>query len=154
MVDRGRSRERTEAWRPWTAAGPRPALVWPESLADLARSFAEQVRRWALADVGPGRLVPWLAVAFGFGVVLYFTAEREPALWAAFCFFIAASAAAVLARQRPVAFPIALAIAAAAAGFATATTKQVIIAHPVLRAAAWNVDLAGFVEVREERERS
>ena len=62
--------------------------------------------------------------------------------------------AAVLARQRPVAFPIALAVAAAAAGFATATTKQAIIAHPVLRAAAWNVDLAGFVEVREERERS
>jgi competence protein ComEC len=48
----------------------------------------------------------------------------------------------------------ALAIAAAAAGFATATIKRTIIAHPVLHAAAWNVDIAGFVEVREERERS
>ena len=154
MVDQGRSRERAETWRPWVAAGRRPALAWPDGLAKFANAAARRLREWALADVGPGRLVPWLAVAFGFGFVLYFTAEREPALWAALAFLLAASAAAVLARQRPVAFPIALAVAAAAAGFATATTKQAIIAHPVLRAAAWNVDLAGFVEVREERERS
>ena len=34
-----------------------------------------------------------------------------------------------------------------AAGLATATVKRVIIAHPVLAAALWNVDIAGFVEV-------
>jgi ABC transporter substrate binding protein len=28
-------------------------------------------------------LLPWFAVAYGAGVVLYFTAEREPVLWAA-----------------------------------------------------------------------
>src|SRR3954465_6861810 len=98
MVDRGRSRGRTEAWRPWIPAGPRPVLVWPESLADLARSLAEQMRRWALTDVGPGRLVPWLAVAFGFGIVLYFTAEQEPAVWAAI-------ALAIMACPRPGAGP-------------------------------------------------
>jgi competence protein ComEC len=154
MVDRGRSRGRTEAWRPWSAAGPRPVLVWPENLADLARGFAEQVRQWALADVGPGRLVPWLAVAFGFGIVLYFTAEHEPAVWAAVALTVITCTGAVLARHRPIAFPLALAFAAAAAGFATATVKRAIIAHPVLQAAAWNVEIAGFVEVREERERS
>jgi competence protein ComEC len=41
-----------------------------------------------------------------------------------------------------------------AAGFAAATIKREIIAHPVLTAPAWNIELAGFVEVREERERS
>ena len=154
MVDGSRSRGRTEAWRPWSAAGRRPALIWPENLADLTRGLAERVRRWALADVGPGRLVPWLAVAFGFGIVLYFTAEQEPAVWAALVLAIMACTGAVLARHRPVAFPLALALAAAAAGFATATVKRAIIAHPVLQAAAWNVEIAGFVEVREERERS
>src|SRR3954454_12236599 len=116
MVDRDRSHGRTEAWRPWSAAGPGPALVWPENVADLARSLAEQARRWALADVGPGRLVPWLAVAFGFGIVLYFTAEQEPVVWAAIALAIIACTGAVLARHRPVAFPLAFALGAGAAG--------------------------------------
>ena len=51
-------------------------------------------------------------------------------------------------------FRSSLAFAAASAGFLTATAKRAIIAHPVLQAAAWNVDIAGFVEAREERERS
>jgi len=92
--------------------------------------------------------------AFGFGIVLYFAAEREPTLWAACALAVAAIIAAVLVRQRPIGFPVAIAVAAVAAGFATATLKRAIIAHPVLQAVAWNVQVAGFVEVREERERS
>ena len=41
-----------------------------------------------------------------------------------------------------------------AAGFAVATLKTVIIAHPVLHHVARNVEIAGFVEAREERARS
>jgi competence protein ComEC len=77
MVDQG-SRERAETWRPWGAAGSRPVLAWPEGLAGFVNTAARRLRAWALADVGPGRLVPWLAVGFGLGIVLYFTAEREP----------------------------------------------------------------------------
>src|SRR5207247_8181510 len=62
--------------------------------------------------------------------------------------------AAVLCRHRPFAFPITVGVAAVAAGFATASIKREIIAHPVLAAPVWNAELAGFVEVREERERS
>ena len=69
-------------------------------------------------------------------------------------FAVAASVAAVLARRRPVAFPLVAGLAAAAAGFATATVKRAIIAHPVLSAPVWNAEIAGFVETREERERS
>ncbi len=64
------------------------------------------------------------------------------------------STATILLRHRPVAFPLALGAAAVAAGFATATIKRAIIAHPVLSAPVWNVEVAGFVERREERERS
>jgi competence protein ComEC len=152
MVDRNRSRGRETAWQP--AAGRRPLPVWPDALAGLVRPIGERLRAWALADVGPGRLVPWLAIAFGIGIILYFTADREPQLWAAALLFIAAFVVACVARNRPVGFPLALALAAMAAGFATATAKRVVIGHPVLLNAAWNVEVAGFVEVREERERS
>ncbi len=109
---------------------------------------------WVLADLAPGRLLPWLAIAYGVGIVLYFAADHEPATWAAISLLVVTSTIAVLARRRPVGFPVALALAVTAAGFATATVKRVLIAHPVLQAPAWNVDIAGFVEMREERERS
>jgi competence protein ComEC len=79
--------------------------------------------QWALAEVAPGRLVPWLEVAFGLGIVGYFTADREPTWWAA-------------------------------EGFAVATLQTLRIAHPVLQFTASAVTLSGFVEIREERERS
>ena len=154
MAGLGGSRGRAETWRPWLGAGRRPALTWPDGLIGFAGSAAQHVRNWARADVGPGRLVPWLAIAFGLGIVLYFSADREPAAWAAGALVVAAVAAAVVARRRPVAFPVALGLAAIAAGFATATVKRVIIAHPVLSALVWNAEISGFVEVREERERS
>ena len=47
-----------------------------------------------------------------------------------------------------------LGLAAIAAGLATATLKSARVAHPVLLQPAWNVTLAGWIEVREERERT
>jgi competence protein ComEC len=152
VVDQSIARGRETTWQP--AGGRRPAWVWPGRLGRLARPIGERLRAWALADVGPGRLVPWLAIAFGLGIILYFTADREPAPWAAATVLVVAVAGAIAARNRVIAFPIALALAAASAGFLTATAKRAFITHPVLQAAAWNVDIAGFVEAREERERS
>src|SRR5499427_9827615 len=154
MIEQGRSRGRAEAWRPWIAAGRRPALTWPQRLTDFARRMAQRVREWAAVEAAPGRLVPWLAVGFGSGTIIYFAVEREPALWAAAVLLAATVAAVILCRHRPFAFPATLGIAAMAAGFATASIKREIIAHPVLTAPVWNVELAGFVELREERERS
>jgi competence protein ComEC len=101
-----------------------------------------------------GRLVPWLPVVFGCGIALYFAASREPAWWAAVALAIVAVVGAVLARRRPVGFPVAVALAAAAAGFATATLKSAIVSHPTLRFPAMNASISGFVELREERERT
>ena len=79
---------------------------------------------------------------------IYFAVDHEPALWAA-----------VLAPRcgrgggRSVAAPAVRvsawrwALLPLAAGFATATVKRAIIAHPVLSAPAWNVEVAGFVEM-------
>jgi competence protein ComEC len=33
------------------------------------------------AEAGAGRLLPWVPVAFGVGIALYFTASHEPVLW-------------------------------------------------------------------------
>jgi hypothetical protein len=61
-----------------------------------------------------GRLVSWLPVAFGFGIVLYFTAEREPYWWASVTLASAGLAIAIIARRSAFGFPLALALAAVA----------------------------------------
>jgi competence protein ComEC len=131
----------------------RAAVAWLPR-REILPGARETLARWLVAEVAPGRLMPWLPVAFGFGVVLYFTAEREPALWAALALALAAATATLLARARPVAFPLLLGLTAAAAGFATVTLKAARVDHPILRYTAWNVEITGFVEAREERERS
>src|SRR5262245_34361206 len=152
MAPWGRAGERATAWD--AAPRRRAAALWPIRLPRFAGSLAEKLREWLIAEVGPGQLMPWLPVAFGSGVVIYLAADREPVLTAVLVLFAVLTAGAVLARKRPFAFPILLGLAALAAGLATATVKSARIAHPVLTAPAWNVTLAGWIEVREERERT
>ncbi len=157
MADEGgaRSRARTgtrTGTRTWPVGGARPAwrAAWPQ----FEFAVPERVREWVLAEVGPGRLLPWFAVVFGAGIVLYFTAEREPAWWAASGLAAAGAVAAVLLRRRPVGFVLGLGFFAIATGFAVATLKAVLIDHPVLRYPAYSVSLAGFVELREESQKT
>jgi competence protein ComEC len=154
MVEQSSVGSRAATWRPGLAAGRGPLLSWPAGLEDFVRAAAQRAWGWALAEVAPGRLVPWLAIAFGLGTILYFTADQEPSPWAAGAALAAASAAAVVARRHVVAFPLLLGLATIAAGFATGTFKRAIIDHPVLQFATSNVNVAGFVETRDERERS
>ena len=51
-------------------------------------------------------------------------------------------------------FPLLLALTTAAAGFAVVSLKTARIAHPILQRNAWNIQITGFVEMREERERT
>ena len=147
MADEGRARSRA---RTWPVARPRPAWggAWPR--AEFA--IPAKLREWAIAEVGAGRLLPWFAVAFGAGIILYFTAEHEPALWAASAAAGVGILAAVLLRRRPVVFVLALGFFAVGAGFAVATFKAALIAHPVLRYPAYSVSLFGFVTLRGESE--
>src|SRR5262249_17130469 len=148
MAQQGRAGGRAQPW-PIGGAWRRPALSWPQGLSDFAKATIEHLRKWALADVGPGRLVPWLPIAVGTGIVIYFSADREPAWWAALALTVAFGGITIALRRRPVGFPMALAATAIAAGFATATLKTVQVAHPILQHAAGNVEIAGFIEIRE-----
>ncbi len=75
--------EHKPAREPGTPA-QRPAGVSFPDRRDRSDSgrLRDTISSWVGAEVAPGRLMPWLPVAFGFGIVVYFTAEREPALWA------------------------------------------------------------------------
>ena len=146
---------RAKAWAAGVDAARRGAAVWlPEGWAETASRLRPLLSQWLAAEVAPGRLLPWLPVALGAGIALYFTADREPAWWAAAALALVATAIAVAARHRPVGFPLALALAAIAAGFCLVTLHTLRIAHPVLRVSTSTAQLSGFVETREEREKS
>lgn len=141
---------RAETW----PEGSRRGREWPWRVPRFADGAAARIREWFLAEAVPGRLMPWLPVAFGAGIAVYFTAERERVLVATLLLAVACAAVAIAARRRPVAFPLLLGLAAATLGFATATLKSAYVAHPILRYAAYNVRITGWVEVHEERERT
>ena len=150
MAERGRARAGAGTWP--VAGGARRREF--SDLGSFIETLRDRAYRWALAEVGPGRLMPWLPVAFGAGIVLYFTAPREPLLWAPVVLFVALVGATIALRARPIGLPIVLGFAAAAAGFATATVKTAWIDHPVLRHPVSSVSVAGWIEVRESRERT
>jgi len=150
-----RYRARAKAWAAEIdSARRRAGLLLPDDVAAALGRLRQILGQWALTEIAPGRLFPWLAVAFGAGIVFYFTADREPLWWAALALAFLGVAIAVAARRRSLAFPLALAFAAMAAGFAVPTVETARIAHPVLSYPASGVSIGGFVEVREERERS
>src|SRR5690606_26980711 len=97
------------------------ALALPDPLLAFLARWRRSLAVWAALELAPGRLAPWLPVAFALGIAIYFTADREPALWAATALAAAGIAVAVAMRRYPVGFPVALGFAAAALGFAVAT---------------------------------
>jgi competence protein ComEC len=147
----GQSRARAGV-RTWPVERARRAFGAASPGVEFA--FPARLREWAALEVAAGRLLPWFAVSFGAGIVLYFTAEHEPAVWAASGLAAIGVAVAIFLRGRPVGFVLALGLLAFAAGFAVATFKTALIAHPVLRYPAYGVSLAGFVELREESQKT
>lgn len=153
MAERGRAPGRTQGfagtWPPRTAAvggiAPSGFSAWP--------ALIEQLRIWIRAEAGAGRLLPWVPVAFGSGIACYFAADHEPVLSVAAVAAIALGVAAFLLRRQKV-FPVAVMIAAVAAGFAVATWKTARVAHGVLARPMYSVSITGFVETRDIRERT
>ncbi|MFL9824877.1 ComEC/Rec2 family competence protein [Rhodoplanes sp. SY1] len=136
------------------AAGGRALpMPLPVRLGDLAHAAGRRIAGWAAVEVEPGRLFPWLAIGVAAGIVLYFAAETEPASWAAATALAAALGLVVATRRRAAVFA-AIGIAAVATGFLAATVRGRVVDAPVLRQPAFGAKLTGFVEKREERERS
>ena len=152
MAERGRARAGAGT-RTWPLPGSirRRATRW--GIAEIPGELFARASQWARAEVAPGRLFPWLAVAFGAGIALYFTAPREPMLWAPVLLAVVLGLT-VAARARPLALPILLGFAAAAAGFAAGTLRAQWVSHPVLRHFVSSAAISGWVEVRESRERT
>ncbi len=154
MAERGETPGRRQGyagtWPPRDAAraggiAPSGLTAWP--------SLIDKLRAWIRAEAGAGRLLPWVPVAFGTGIALYFTADREPVASVTAIAATALCAAAFLLRRQKI-FPIAVMIAAMSAGFAVATWKTARVAHTVLARPAYSVSLSGFVETRDIRERT
>jgi competence protein ComEC len=143
-----RAQGRVGTWP--VAAIAAPWLSFP----GLAGPMAARLRQWAEAEVAPGRLMPWVPVAFGAGIAVYFAADREPVWWVAAAVAVAASAVAWRLRARPAGFPVAIGCAAIAAGMATAALKSRLADHVILLTPVYSVSIQGFVEAREERENS
>lgn len=124
-----------------------------ESGAGLWSSWIGILKSWLRAEAGPGRLLPWVPVAFGTGIAVYFAADREPVASVAAATAAVLCIVAFLARRHPI-FPAAVMLAALSAGFATAALKTARIAHGVLARPMFAVTMKGFVETRDERERT
>ena len=120
---------------------------------DAWRQALDRLREWVRAEAGPGRLLPWVPVAFGTGIAFYFAADHEPVLPVAIVTAIGLGVVAFLLRRGKF-FAFAVMVASVAAGFAVATWKTARIAHEVLARPAYSVSLSGFVEARDIRERT
>jgi competence protein ComEC len=139
--------------RLWPPRGAAQAGGFAPTGAGLWEPLAARLRTWARAEAGAGRLLPWVPIAFGTGIALYFAADREPVLPVAAATAIGLCAVAFLLRRHRF-FAVLLMIAAIAAGFATATWRTARLAHLVLTRPLYAVSLSGFVETRDIRERT
>lgn len=121
-----------------------PAGVWQGGRHWLGQGLAREAEQ--------RRLFPWLAVAFGAGILLFFTAtDGEPSLVAPLIGAGLSLAVTPLLRARPGWLALALAVAAVFLGFAAGVRRVAAVSGPVLTRVTI-APLAGLVEGLEERE--
>jgi competence protein ComEC len=121
------------------------ALDW--RFVDWRGWLSRQVAR----EIEQRRLFPWLAVCFGLGILLFFQAEGQPALWAPLGMLGICCAGAVLLRHNLAALCALVALAALFAGFSAGVIRTRNVAAPVL-AKLTIAPVTGFIEAVEERD--
>ncbi len=109
-----------------------------QGLAEVLRASLEQER--ALR-----RPFLWLVVAAGAGVVLYFSAEREPSLALCLCALAVFAVIAALTRRHGRSHALFLALAFLAGGFASGAWRTARVAAPIVPRVGIG-ELTGFVE--------
>lgn len=136
----------------WALPGRPERARFPGAGLELA--VAEARTRLLAAcetEVERRRLFLWLPVLMGIGILLYFSSDREPALWAPAAGLVAASAVALLLRGHRPSMLACIAIAAIFAGFGAAAWRTATIAAPMLERTRIG-QLTGFVESVEARD--
>ncbi|GJE16050.1 ComEC/Rec2 family competence protein [Methylobacterium marchantiae] len=130
------------------------AAAWSRrrSLSVLGDAAKEWWRRGLVREVEQRRLFPWLAVAFGAGILVCFTAtDGQPSLVAPLLVATLLSAGVPFLGARPVALAVVLGLAASFLGFSAAILRLDRVAAPVL-ARTTIAPLTGLVEALDERE--
>lgn len=123
---------------------PAPSQLWRATIEGLGAGLAREAEQ--------RRLFSWLAVAFGAGILVFFTAADGEALLAAPLIAAALCLLVTLTlRARPIALALTLALAALFLGYAAAVWRVASVAGPVLSRVTI-APLAGLVEGLEERE--
>ena len=123
---------------------PAPAQLWQAARDGLRGSVAREAEQ--------RRLFPWLAVAFGAGILVFFTAtDGEPSLAAPLIAAGLCLSVTPLLRARPVALALMLGLAAVFLGFAAGVWRVASVAGPVLTRVTI-APLVGLVEGLDERE--
>jgi competence protein ComEC len=128
----------------------------------LPRSWSRPVewsfldgRGWLLNNIAreieQRRLFPWIAVFFGIGIVLFFQANGQPALWAPVGAFALFSATAIGFRGKLAVFSALVALAALFAGFSAGVTRARSVAAPALTRIVIT-PVTGFIEVVDDRD--
>ena len=131
--------------------------VASSALDALGPSRARLVGRWRVAmaaafqtEIDERRLFLWVPVLAGAGVVVYFTADREPSAVYSSLLFLVLATSAWLARARPAAFRLLVAAAAVVGGVASGALRTARVAAPVLDRVRI-VKMSGFVEEMDHR---
>lgn len=134
-----------------TAWLPVFALPGGAGTAALLSDWTKRLQGAVVDEIERRRLFLWLPVMMGIGILLYFSADREPALWAPAIGLAIAAGLAVVLRGRPAASGACLAAAAIMAGFLAACWRTAEIAAPVLDRPRIG-QISGFVESIEARD--
>ena len=108
----------------------------------LARGIAREIEQ--------RRLFPWLAVCFGSGILLFFQADGQPALWAPVSGMMIFTGLAAIFRGRIATLAVCIGLAMAFAGFAAGVVRSRSVEAPVLGRTVI-APLSGFIEAVEER---
>jgi competence protein ComEC len=138
-------RTRALPLRPHRLRFPRAAI------ALLLADWRSKVAAAAATEAGRRRLFLWLPVLMGIGILLYFAADSEPALWAPLTGFLVFAGLAALLRRRRAASLACIGVAAVFAGFGAAVWRTATIAAPMLDRVRVG-QLSGFVESVETRD--
>ncbi|MBB3808448.1 ComEC/Rec2 family competence protein [Pseudochelatococcus contaminans] len=113
-----------------------------------AGQWRDRVEKWLMLEAGRRRFFLWLPVAYGAGVVLYFIADHEPAIWSGPLAAIVLAALAVVlpGRGKIIAMiPLLLFV-----GFTVASLRTHHVMQPALQRMVI-APISGFVRSVEER---